>query len=269
MASRLHQRFRRPMNIRCISIALLSLLASACSADFGANQGGTSFDDDNPRAPGSPGSGNEAGVPAPADHVLDGQSPGDCADGSGPAVVADRNLSGFRAVRYQITGALRLVDNLEGIRIETAAAVQNVIKTEVIGDELVISADCYQRASVIVQVPVAGLRAVALDGAADVSAIAAINADQWRTELAGAGTITLRGTARNHEVEIGGAGDVVAFDFPNDAVNVEVGGAGTAYVHARQQLNAVISGAGNVVYQGDPQVTEQILGAGAVSRSQD
>jgi hypothetical protein len=66
-------------------------------------------------------------------------------------------------------------------------------------------------------------------------------------------------------VEISGTGTYLAENLESREVNIDVAGAGSAIVNAKEKLDAEISGIGSVEYVGHPRVQQSVSGAGQVS----
>jgi hypothetical protein len=96
-------------------------------------------------------------------------------------------------------------------------------------------------------------------------AVADINAKHLDLDIAGSGTITVRGTCANLEGNISGSGGLQAVDLAANAVRLSISGSGDAMVKAITSLDAEVSGSGTIRYAGKPQVNSQISGSGSVS----
>jgi len=68
----------------------------------------------------------------------------------------------------------------------------------------------------------------------------------------GVGTITLRGEGPSALFSTNGVGNIRAFDFIAETVDVTTNGVGNAEVHATVRLDAHSNGVGNITYDGNP-----------------
>lgn len=91
-----------------------------------------------------------------------------------------------------------------------------------------------------------------------------IAADELKSILMGAGTITLNGNVTTHSIEIPGAGRLRAYGLTTETTGVTLSGSGKAEVLATQLLSVSITGAGNVYYRGNPTISLDITGTGSL-----
>jgi Putative auto-transporter adhesin, head GIN domain len=75
----------------------------------------------------------------------------------------------------------------------------------------------------------------------------------------------MKGKADEQTVEISGTGTYLAENLESREVNIDVAGAGSAIVNAKEKLDAEISGIGSVEYVGHPRVQQSVSGVGQVS----
>jgi hypothetical protein len=73
------------------------------------------------------------------------------------------------------------------------------------------------------------------------------------------------GKADEQEIDISGSGTYLAENLESREVNIDVVGAGSAIVNAKEELDAEISGVGSVEYIGHPRIRQTVSGAGQVS----
>jgi hypothetical protein len=93
----------------------------------------------------------------------------------------------------------------------------------------------------------------------------AVNCESITATISGSGSMSLAGTTINALHTISGSGDIHAFDFPSEKVQVNISGSGDCEVNVSQQLVATISGSGNVIYMGNPSIISTgISGSGTV-----
>lgn len=82
------------------------------------------------------------------------------------------------------------------------------------------------------------------------------------SQVAGAGSIILRGAAKRQEVMITGAGKFDAFDMQTNAALIDSKGSGQCNITVKDSLNVTIKGVGKVKYRGQPKITSKITGLG-------
>lgn len=103
-----------------------------------------------------------------------------------------------------------------------------------------------------------------LSGASNVKM--ELKAPKVKTELSGAGTITLKGETKDFYVSSSGASDVNCFDLLTETTEIHISGAGEAEVSASVKLDVHVSGAGSVKYKGGATVNQRVSGAGSVKK---
>ncbi len=89
-----------------------------------------------------------------------------------------------------------------------------------------------------------------MSGAADIHLD--VKTELLHTRIAGAGNISLRGKATNHQVELSGASNLRAEELICEVTHISLSGAGSASVYASERLEASLSGVGKITYYGDP-----------------
>ena len=88
-----------------------------------------------------------------------------------------------------------------------------------------------------------------------------------RSTVTGSGTLALKGYADNSLIEVGGSGNVKAFDFEVIKTNVKLSGDGRCEVHASDEADVTIYGGGTVAVKATKNLTQKIYGAGKIERS--
>lgn len=79
-----------------------------------------------------------------------------------------------------------------------------------------------------------------------------INVKELYTTIEGAGVANYTGTAESHTLQIKGYGDLHAPGLNTTSTNIEISGAGDAWVNATQDLKGVINGSGDITYVSEP-----------------
>jgi hypothetical protein len=93
-----------------------------------------------------------------------------------------------------------------------------------------------------------------------------VQASSLHIEGSGATKIELSGKVSTQDVELSGASSYAALDMESDRAELQVSGAGKAYVNVKTSLSVEISGAGLVEYLGNPKLDKDISGVGKVRR---
>lgn len=103
-----------------------------------------------------------------------------------------------------------------------------------------------------------------LSGACDAKM--ELNAPAISAEISGAGSVTLKGEAKELKVDGSGSSHFRCFDLMAENVSVDISGAGDAEVFASVKLAVDVSGAGSVKYKGNATVSQKVSGSGNVSK---
>ena len=83
--------------------------------------------------------------------------------------------------------------------------------------------------------------------------------------LAGAGSVKLRGQAKNQVISLNGVGKLEAFDLESESCEVTVSGMGGVEINVKENLNARVNGVGSIRYKGNPaHVDDQVKGLGTI-----
>lgn len=89
------------------------------------------------------------------------------------------------------------------------------------------------------------------------------------TISAGASNLNFSGNARNHKLDLSGATNLEARNLITSKTDISLSGAGSARVHASEDLKASISGVGSIRYYGNPRHTDiDRSGIGSVRSAQ-
>jgi hypothetical protein len=91
---------------------------------------------------------------------------------------------------------------------------------------------------------------VIASGASDVELELEVNT--LRTDVSGASTVVMSGTAVNHSIDASGASDLKAAGLETRNTNADVSGASTARVNVKDELTGDVSGAGDIIYVEEP-----------------
>jgi len=92
----------------------------------------------------------------------------------------------------------------------------------------------------------------------------AATAETLYVDSSGAGTFNLSGTTDTLDISSSGSSRFNAENLQASNANINISGAGRAYVAVSDYLDVRVSGSGTVRYTGSPRVSQNISGAGSV-----
>jgi Putative auto-transporter adhesin, head GIN domain len=118
---------------------------------------------------------------------------------------------------------------------------------------------------VSVQVPASELAAVEIAGSSDVT-LEGLDQDALELNVEGAGDVEASGTVDRLIATIQGAGDARLSQLKTRVARVEVQGAADAELNVSDELDVTVQGAADVSYTGNPRVRSDIEGAGDIRR---
>ena len=212
--------------------------------------------------------------------------------GNGNMASENRNLSGFSGIEIAGPFDVYLSQGTEySVRIEGDQNLLEYVETEQHGDILEIgsrdgfnirpkkSMKVYITAPRIEELEVAGSGSIVsqtafsspgrlkmtIAGSGDIS-LGEVDAPEIQGEIAGSGSITVKGTTRLFQAEIAGSGEIHAFNLLSETTDVEIAGSGDVEVFASKTLDVSIAGAGDVKYKGSPTVSQSKAGSGSVRK---
>jgi len=178
-------------------------------------------------------------------------------------------------------------DRKPGLRIEADENLLDIIRVRQYGDELNIDTELniIRAKRKILYITYNELDHIDLSGAMEIRGETPVDVDELRISVNGAVDIKLevvadylnmdvsgavdcdfRGKVEELVLDLSGAGDFQAIELQCDQVKVEMSGAGSARVNAREYLRVDISGAGSVRYKGDPEISKSISGIGSLRK---
>jgi hypothetical protein len=209
--------------------------------------------------------------------------------GSGNVVRQERKVSSFNAI--EVSGAYNVIltqGTAVSVIVEADDNLQDLIRTEVRGSTLVIDnkKPIYHSKTMKVYITITDLKSIDLSGAVDVEtqgkltlpelAISGSGASDGKLDLdvqhlgldcSGGSKLKLSGSAKDVEVDISGAVDLFAYDFPAESYRLSISGAGKAEINVSKNLKVDISGAASVYYKGSPaNISQDVSGAGSVKK---
>lgn len=93
-----------------------------------------------------------------------------------------------------------------------------------------------------------------------------LDSDLLKLNVSGASEADIRGKADEVRLHLSGAADFDLMDLIANKVEVDLSGAGSVRVYAKEELDVSISGVGKVKYRGDPVIHKNISGLGSLQR---
>ena len=209
--------------------------------------------------------------------------------GSGNVIRQDRKVSAFNAI--EVSGAYDVIltqGPSVGVIVEADDNLQDLIRTEVKGNTLVVDnkKQIYHSKCMKVHITFTDLKSIDLSGAVDLESngkltlpelvLGGSGASDGKLELdvqhlgidcSGGSKLKLSGTAKDVDVDISGAVDLFAYDFPAENYKLSISGAGKAEINVSKNLKVDISGAASVYYKGSPtNISQDVSGAGTVKK---
>jgi len=96
-----------------------------------------------------------------------------------------------------------------------------------------------------------------------------ITARKIETEISGAGSIMLKGSADVLDIDASGSSKINCYELKARDVSVDISGAGNAKVNVSGNLDVDISGSGKVYYKGNPEnIRKEVSGAAIIRPAQ-
>lgn len=190
--------------------------------------------------------------------------------GSGQVTSETRPASGFTGVDLQTTGDVTItIGKVDSVVVEADDNILPLLKTEVIGSQLLIS----KRANTKIStrnpmrfiVTMKKLENASMSGTGDIK-IDGLDSDLVKFDLSGTGSITANGKVKTLHVSLPGTGKIVCEELEADTVIAHHSGNGEITVRAGHSLDANITGVGSINYYGDPaEITKTITGHGSIN----
>lgn len=192
--------------------------------------------------------------------------------GGGPRVTETRQVAPFD--RVEVSDSLE-VDVVPGtgseLRVRAGEDVMDRVRTESSGG--VLRLDLVDRGIVIgpdplgdvrIEVGADSVRSLLIDGSGDVT-LTDVDEEALDLEVEGAGEIEATGTVGDLTATIRGAGNASLSGLAARTARITVQGAGDADLNVSDELDVTVEGAGEVNYSGSPTVRSEIHGAGDIS----
>ncbi|MBU1012898.1 MAG: DUF2807 domain-containing protein [Bacteroidetes bacterium] len=213
----------------------------------------------------------------------------DCIEGEGPTVSETRNVSNFDAIELEASANVFITksDNFE-IKIKGQQNILDILRTRLRGRTLVIEYDeaCVMNSrSLEIFISMPEITEIQIDGSGEVesedvfimddlylgvsgsgSIELEIKSTRVEAEINGSGSVFLTGETDRFISSIRGSGDIKASRLKAGRAKVHIGGSGSTYIYALDDLDVGISGSGNVNYLGDPSINTKVNGSGNVRK---
>ncbi len=210
-------------------------------------------------------------------------------DGAGPVVIEEIPVAAFGKLKLEVPATVYFTPGQQKkLEIEAQQNIINLIKTEVINGELVLSlrnnTNIHRHQPINIYVDAPALSALsAYNGKIEVF-------DLWKPEtlsliIGGSGDIFIRrvqtqkllgridgsgkimisgGFTNSSDLNISGSGLMDLENLPTDSVYSKISGSGTVKISVKEYLQSDISGSGTVMYKGNPVVNSKVSGSGTV-----
>ncbi|GAB2949223.1 head GIN domain-containing protein [Hymenobacter coalescens] len=208
--------------------------------------------------------------------------------GEGPSVSETRAVANFSRVEVATDAELVITQGAQQeVRVEGQRNILDVLDTDVSGGKLRIETGRYNLRShepirVVVTVPT--LTGARLSSNGSIRSTVAWNASDFevedtgsgnvdlalgqvqdlRTSITGSGSVTLHGSADQHDARLTGSGELQAYDLSSQELDLTATGSGRSYARVSSRLDAKLTGSGSLYYKGTPRVTVRTTGSGRV-----
>lgn len=187
--------------------------------------------------------------------------------GSGVAKSEERQVGDFK--RIVLAGSADIVATVGPVLKVVVEGDDNIvalITTLVEDDTLIIKSDESYSTDKPVRITITApaIEGIEIFGAGDAR-IEGVKAEQFDASIAGAGDITVVGSATHVTASIRGSGDIDLEDLTATIAEASISGSGDISIHATKSLDASIKGSGDIRYYGKPgTVSRSILGSGDI-----
>ncbi len=189
--------------------------------------------------------------------------------GSGNVTKQNRDVGTFTKIEAGSAFSLILEQGpVTKVIVETDDNYQDRIETVVKGDRLIISSMGMNNPSALkLRITAPVIEEINMYGAAKLTSVGTIYANQLKLELSGASKatlsldvqvliseisgaskVTLKGNAIKHDAEISGAINLNALDLTTTTTRIELSGASKGTINSTGKINADISGASSLSY---------------------
>lgn len=198
----------------------------------------------------------------------------ECIQGSGNQQSEDRNIADFSKIEFG--GNIKLTihqDETTSMNITADDNILKEIKTDVSGDVLKISmkGNFCNSGPIAIVLHTKKLNKIDASGSAEIISANTINSDNFELDLSGSSnvnldlvtgrlstqssgsaTISLKGQAREHNLDMSGSTQFNAFDLIVGDYNIETSGSSDCKINVLNTLNVKSGGASKIQYKGNP-----------------
>jgi hypothetical protein len=196
--------------------------------------------------------------------------------------------------KIEVSGAFDVMltpSNSNEVIIEGDENLLKYIDISVRGNRLIIETDrrLSSRRGIKIEVPVKELNGISSSGASDIENTEPISSEELDINVSGAGKIDLKldvklvtlelsgavmvyfeGVAERLDVDMSGAGSLIAENFEVKDCSVDISGVGHVLVNVSGMLDAQVSGLGKVEYLGNPEsIKGDVSGVGNIVKAKE
>lgn len=181
-----------------------------------------------------------------------------------------RTVSSFQAIRSE--GVFTLIVNAgkpQSLNIDADDKLLSKIKTEVIGNELVIKYDEKNKShnlsdKIRITINMPELKQIKIEGVGETT-LNQLVGDKIDIQYEGVGKLTANGKVKTVSIHAEGVGEIDSKDLYAERAEVHVEGVGSVKVRASEDLNASLDGVGSLTYYGKPKhISKRADGLGSV-----
>ena len=213
-----------------------------------------------------------------------------CLKGEGNVITQELLINEFKSVKLKSSSNVFITQGSPfKVIVKGQANIISNIETDIQDDRWEIEfEDCmkdYTKLNIYITMP--DIQKLKVDGSGSIQGVNEFDVDEIElkvdgsgkmdvklsdatkviADISGSGEIKLAGTANLIDIEIGGSGDVYAFDLETNIANVKINGTGDVEVFVNDDLTGKINGTGDIYYKGNPSVDVEIHGTGKVKNS--
>jgi hypothetical protein len=135
-------------------------------------------------------------------------------------------------------------------------SMKNINELQVNGNGKIISENSIAASNILL--------AVNAGGSMDID----VKGEIIKAEVAGSGSLSLRGYATSIDALISGSGSINGFNCPLESAKVKVAGSGLCELNVTSNIDALVLGNGQVKHKGNTKTaTKKIYGSGTVDRA--
>lgn len=190
--------------------------------------------------------------------------------GNGIEATVTRTVEAFTQVAHFGAATINItVGDTQSVTITGDENILPYISTTVTDGKLTIrpTQPILPQDPTTIDITVTDLSLLELGGAGDIT-VTELDNDALTINVAGAGSFVLSGQTAALTATLDGAGSIDASELVADTATITIAGSGNADVNVATALNVTITGIGSVYYTGNPTITQNISGLGTVQPAQ-